>query len=260
VRPSSEANFHLPAAADPVMNNIDDDFYINAAHQLEQLHNSKSVQQQPLFEPTRPSQAPQPAACSSTKLLPPEILKRIEDNRAAALTRLQQAAAAALLAHRPAPSVAPLRSSDTSDAESCSSQASIKSYFKPDSSNSCSVPREERAVAGRRRQRPLCDVNALAQPLSPRSSQQSASNAAACNFKPFAPSSSSQSQSRPLPCAACGTICSGGSCKNGCALEYPLHPPLREYQYDLVRRCVARNSLVILPTGLGKTFVAGRKN
>ncbi len=238
------------------MNNYDDDFFINAAHQLEQLHQKNTAQQQPLPASPQSSQAPQPASCSSTKQLPPEILKRIEANRAAALARLQQAAAAALPAHRTAPSVAPVRSSDSSDAESCSSQASIKSYFKPDSCNSNSVPREEGAAAERRRQRPLCDVNALAQPPSSCSSQQCASTAAACSFKPFAPSSSSQSQGRPLPCAACGTLC-GGSCKNGCVLQYPVHPPLREYQYDLVRRCVARNTLVILPTGLGKTFIAG---
>lgn len=241
------------------MNNYDDDFFINAALELEQLHQKNTAQQQPVLAPPQSSQAPQPPSCSSTKQLPPEILKRIEANRAAALARLQQAAAAALPAHRLARSVAPVRPSDSSDAESCSSQASIKSYFKPDScNNSHSVPREEGAAAERRRQRPLCDVNALAQPPSSCPSQQSASNAAACSFKPFATSSSSQSQARPLPCAACGTMCSGGGgCKNGCVLVYPLQPPLREYQYDLVRRCVARNTLVILPTGLGKTFVAG---
>ena len=38
---------------------------------------------------------------------------------------------------------------------------------------------------------------------------------------------------------------------------YPTNRPKREYQYDIVRACFTDNCLVALPTGLGKTFVAG---
>jgi Fanconi anemia group M protein/ATP-dependent DNA helicase MPH1 len=33
------------------------------------------------------------------------------------------------------------------------------------------------------------------------------------------------------------------------SLVYPVHPPLRAYQLELVRRCVRHNTLVCLPTG-----------
>ena len=38
---------------------------------------------------------------------------------------------------------------------------------------------------------------------------------------------------------------------------YPTNRPKRDYQYDIVRACFTDNCLVALPTGLGKTFVAG---
>jgi len=40
--------------------------------------------------------------------------------------------------------------------------------------------------------------------------------------------------------------------------EYPVQAdkPLRKYQYDIVYRCLFENTLVSLPTGLGKTFIA----
>lgn len=38
---------------------------------------------------------------------------------------------------------------------------------------------------------------------------------------------------------------------------YPINLPLRDYQHNIVRRCLFRNTLVALPTGLGKTFIAG---
>ncbi len=37
---------------------------------------------------------------------------------------------------------------------------------------------------------------------------------------------------------------------------YPLNKPLRDYQYNIVKKCLFNNTLVCLPTGLGKTFIA----
>lgn len=38
---------------------------------------------------------------------------------------------------------------------------------------------------------------------------------------------------------------------------YPTNHPKRKYQYEIIRNCFTDNTLVALPTGLGKTFVAG---
>ncbi|KAG2160089.1 uncharacterized protein EDB93DRAFT_1113395 [Suillus bovinus] len=38
---------------------------------------------------------------------------------------------------------------------------------------------------------------------------------------------------------------------------YPLNQPKRDYQFNIVRHCLFDNTLVALPTGLGKTFIAG---
>ena len=38
---------------------------------------------------------------------------------------------------------------------------------------------------------------------------------------------------------------------------YPLNKPKRDYQYNIVKKCLMENTLVALPTGLGKTFIAG---
>ncbi|PCH33448.1 nucleoside triphosphate hydrolase protein [Wolfiporia cocos MD-104 SS10] len=38
---------------------------------------------------------------------------------------------------------------------------------------------------------------------------------------------------------------------------YPLNHPKRDYQLNIVRQCLFKNTLVALPTGLGKTFIAG---
>ena len=37
---------------------------------------------------------------------------------------------------------------------------------------------------------------------------------------------------------------------------YPTNFPLRDYQYNIVQKALYRNTLVYLPTGLGKTFIA----
>lgn len=38
---------------------------------------------------------------------------------------------------------------------------------------------------------------------------------------------------------------------------YPLNQPKRDYQFNIVKNSLYENTLVALPTGLGKTFVAG---
>ena len=38
---------------------------------------------------------------------------------------------------------------------------------------------------------------------------------------------------------------------------YPLNRDKRDYQYNIVKHCLFDNTLVALPTGLGKTFIAG---
>jgi len=38
---------------------------------------------------------------------------------------------------------------------------------------------------------------------------------------------------------------------------FPLNRPKREYQFNISKNCLFDNALVALPTGLGKTFIAG---
>ena len=38
---------------------------------------------------------------------------------------------------------------------------------------------------------------------------------------------------------------------------YPRNQEKRDYQFNIVKRCLFENTLVALPTGLGKTFIAG---
>lgn len=232
-------------------------FLFEAAEKLEREHLLRTAS---LKQPSAP-----PPSCpphKSAKQLPPDVLKRIEANRAAAMARLKHAGAAALAAQRPAPAAAPSRiaSDSASEAESCSSQSSIKSYFKPDGSKRCSAQHQGDEGGVRHRHRPLADANATSHPPPHSSSQDAACShaaaPAACNFKPFAAHPSSQSQSRPLLCAACSAPCPRDGCSS-CVLQYPLSPPLRDYQFDLVQRSITRNTLVVLPTGLGKTFIAG---
>ncbi len=37
---------------------------------------------------------------------------------------------------------------------------------------------------------------------------------------------------------------------------YPTNYPVRSYQYSIVQSSLYKNTLVVLPTGLGKTFIA----
>ena len=37
---------------------------------------------------------------------------------------------------------------------------------------------------------------------------------------------------------------------------YPTNYPVREYQFNIIKNALIRNTLVVLPTGLGKTFIA----
>lgn len=37
---------------------------------------------------------------------------------------------------------------------------------------------------------------------------------------------------------------------------YPTNYPIRSYQFSIVQEALYKNTLVVLPTGLGKTFIA----
>lgn len=37
---------------------------------------------------------------------------------------------------------------------------------------------------------------------------------------------------------------------------YPTNYPIRDYQFSIVKEALFKNTLVVLPTGLGKTFIA----
>jgi Fanconi anemia group M protein len=48
----------------------------------------------------------------------------------------------------------------------------------------------------------------------------------------------------------------GFDLKAGETFIYPTNYPTRDYQFNIVKKCLYRNTLVSLPTGLGKTFIA----
>ena len=48
----------------------------------------------------------------------------------------------------------------------------------------------------------------------------------------------------------------GFDTESGDSYVYPINYPLRDYQYNIVKKCLFKNTLVCLPTGLGKTFIA----
>ena len=37
---------------------------------------------------------------------------------------------------------------------------------------------------------------------------------------------------------------------------YPINYPVRDYQFNIIMKALTKNTLVVLPTGLGKTFIA----
>ena len=48
----------------------------------------------------------------------------------------------------------------------------------------------------------------------------------------------------------------GFDCSAGDTYIYPINYPVRDYQFNIVKKCLFKNTLVCLPTGLGKTFIA----
>jgi fanconi anemia group M protein len=43
---------------------------------------------------------------------------------------------------------------------------------------------------------------------------------------------------------------------SGSVWIYPINMPIRDYQFNIVQQVLNRNTMVVLPTGLGKTFIA----
>ena len=42
----------------------------------------------------------------------------------------------------------------------------------------------------------------------------------------------------------------------GATYIYPTNYPVRDYQFNIIKKALLNNTLVVLPTGLGKTFIA----
>lgn len=50
--------------------------------------------------------------------------------------------------------------------------------------------------------------------------------------------------------------CDGFDSSSGSVWIYPNNMPIRSYQYNIVEQCLHKNTMVVLPTGMGKTFIA----
>ena len=48
----------------------------------------------------------------------------------------------------------------------------------------------------------------------------------------------------------------GFDMESGKKYIYPTNYPIRDYQFNILKKCLFKNTLVSLPTGLGKTFIA----
>ena len=60
----------------------------------------------------------------------------------------------------------------------------------------------------------------------------------------------------PIPKSQPREILTGFDVEAGRTWIYPTNYPVRQYQFSIVRSCLFDNTLVSLPTGLGKTFIA----
>merc|ERR1719376_1239746 len=56
--------------------------------------------------------------------------------------------------------------------------------------------------------------------------------------------------------ATVGEVPPGFDLQAGKSWIYPINYPVRQYQVDIVESCLFDNTLVCLPPGLGKTFIA----
>jgi hypothetical protein len=60
----------------------------------------------------------------------------------------------------------------------------------------------------------------------------------------------------PIPLSVPKEDLPGFDVEAGRTWIYPTNYPVRTYQFDIVQSCLYDNTLVSLPTGLGKTFIA----
>ena len=63
-------------------------------------------------------------------------------------------------------------------------------------------------------------------------------------------------QQRPVNSSSIYEDIPGFAYEAGESYIYPTNYPIRDYQFNIVSKCLLRNTLVSLPTGLGKTFIA----
>ena len=60
----------------------------------------------------------------------------------------------------------------------------------------------------------------------------------------------------PIPQTPPSEILPGFDVEAGRTWIYPTNYPVRDYQFSISKTCLYENTLVSLPTGLGKTFIA----